>query len=836
MAQTNAINNKRISILYGNAFSGNITVLLSSLIIAYLLKEAVPAKTLVSWLILMYAVSFYRFFLLADYKKNNEHTPSHQIYETRYSYATGLIGVGWAIIIYTGLNQPEFEYRIYSILLLTAIISIAIPIFSSSIKTIYFYITPSLITSVPILLLAGGNFTALGLAIILFAIMIIRAGVNNHKTLLDAISLSIRAQDLNKDLSHLHSEKIISEERMQDIMNYAPAAICVKDLQGHFTFANKKAADLYKTSHKKIIGKTLFDILPHDIATKLQKNDMEVCNTATSLEYEESVPQDDGIHHYISIKFPLFDPDGNIYAVGGVSTDITERVRVDESLRMSQQRLLLHREQSPVGIIEWNTNFEIIEWNPAAEKIFGFTKEEIQENNIIDKILPESAKPAVNNVWKDLLSHKGGTYSLNENITKDGRVILCEWHNTPLVDNKGIIIGVTSLVDDVTQRQINEENIRHTQKMDAIGKLTGGIAHDFNNMLGVILGFSYLLNERMPKENEKLISYSQQITTAAENAKKLTSKLLEFSRKAPSSNEKTYITTLLEDMRHMLERTLTARIKLNINANHSSWPVWIDKSRLEDAILNMSINSMHAMPDGGKLTLTLENAHLDSNETNLNIPAGDYVKLTVSDNGIGMSNKIKEKIFDPFFTTKGTEGTGLGLSQVYGFVQQSNCGIHVDSIPGQGTDISLYIPRYVNDKEHNTIRHDTKQDINHLKGTETILVVDDEPALLELTQEILTRFGYTVLIAERAKAALDILKQERIDLIISDVIMPEMDGYQLATEVEKHYPDIKIQIVSGYSDKLDSSLSNQTLHENRIHKPFHASELLSKVRQLLDNK
>ena len=828
------VNNERISILYANAFSGNITVLLSSLIFAYLLRDPVSASILISWLLFMHLVSYYRFWLLSDYNKNKNKVAVHEKYETRYTNATGLIGIGWAAIIFTGINQPVFEYRIYSILLLTAIIAISVPIFSSSIKTIIYYISPAMLFNLPVLLLNGGNDTALALALIIFSAMVIRAGINNHNTLIKAITLRINSQELNEELSKLHIEKVLSEERMQGIMDYAPTAIYVKDLDGHFTFGNKKVADLHEMTRAELIGKTLFDILPRNVAEVINNNDIAVYNSATPMKYEEKAPQADGMHHYISIKFPLFNDNGDIYAVGGVSTDITERVRIEESLRISQQRLLLHREQSPVGIIEWNTNFEVTDWNPAAEKIFGFTKEETLGLRISDKITPENIRPDVNKVWQELLSQNGGSYSLNENLTKDGRTILCEWHYTPLIDDKGNVIAITSLVDDVTKRQMNEINLRHNQKMDAIGKLTGGIAHDFNNMLGIILGFSELLRQQIPKDNAKLIQYDDQIIIAAEKARKLTSKLLEFSRKTPSSNEMTYITTLLEDMRHMLEKTLTARIQLSFDFKNDIWPVWLDPSRLEDAIINISINSMHAMPSGGMLTLSLENTQLADNEKNMNLKAGDYVKLSIRDNGTGMPDEVKEKIFDPFFTTKGTEGTGLGLSQVYGFLQQSKCGIYVDSKEEQGTEISIYIPRYKNKEKHNTSSN--KKSINPVTGTETILIVDDEPILLELTQEILENYGYTVFKAERAKEALDILKHESIDLLISDVIMPEMDGYQLATEVEKIYPNVKIQIVSGYSEESKTNLINKNLHENQLYKPLKADRLLNRIREILDNK
>jgi len=515
-------------------------------------------------------------------------------------------------------------------------------------------------------------------------------------------------------------------------------------------------------------------------------------------------------------------------------TTENELKSAEEVLRLSHQRFLLHREHSPLAVIEWNTDFEFLDWNPAAQRIFGYTKEEVVGCHITEKILPESAREAVDKIWHELLTNKGGTYSLNENTTKDGRVILCEWHNTPLVDDEGKVIGVASLVEDITERKQNEDNLRQSQKMEALGKLTGGIAHDFNNMLGVILGFTELLKDRVDIKDPKQIKYCNEVLNAAERAKKLTSKLLAFSRKTPSTVEKTDINALLNSMQHMLEKTLTHRIKLGFLLDKNICPVLIDKTLMEDAVLNICINSMHAMPDGGSLVISTSEIQLSGSVAyNLNVDSGNYLLLSIADNGMGMSHDTQQKIFDPFFTTKGAEGTGLGMSQVYGFIQQSNAGIQVDSEPGKGTKISLYIPCFVE------IKNEQKEDqkLNLVKspsGIETILVVDDEASLLSLTAEILTDFGYSVCCAVNAKQALEVLECQHVDLLLSDVIMPGMDGYQLAVEVKKLYPELKIQMVSGYSDKHEDDMSDSLLYQQRLQKPVSSEKLLQRVRALLD--
>ena len=709
MLHAGAITNERVRILFAKAPASLITAIFAAIIVALLFREQISSSVLLLWLGFMFLINIVRGWIIIDYKKHKDNISDHSIFEKRYYLLASLVGACWAFIIFLGLNLPGFEYRLYSLLLLVAIISISIPAFSSSIKTLYFYTAPSLIVSVPLLLMRGGNDALLAAAIIVFSAMALRSGKDFYNTLIDSFTARFQAQEMAENIKQLDHDKSETE-----------------------------------------------------------------------------------------------------------------------------QRLLLHREQSPVGIIEWNTDFEIIEWNPAAQKIFGFSEEEVKGCHITERILPESARPAINEIWAVLLANKGGTYSLNENKTKDGRVIMCEWHNTPLVDNNGNVIAVTSLVEDVTSRQRDEDNLRHSQKMDAIGKLTGGIAHDFNNMLGVILGYSRLLKESAVGNNPRLIKYSDQIITAGERAKKLTTKLLEFSRKAPSSAETTDINKLLEGMRDMLQKTLTPRIKLEMNLQENLWPVWLDPTRFEDAILNMSINAMHAMPDGGRLTLTSENVQpVDKDVHNMDINAGDYVLLSLEDTGTGMSQEVQSRIFEPFFTTKGTEGTGLGLSQVYGFLQQSQCGIDIESEQGHGTRVIIYIPRY-HENEKEKLEKCSTELVDLPSGEETILVVDDETALLEYVEEILTTYDYTVLCAENAEQALEILQSNSVDLMFSDVIMPGKDGYQLATEVAKLYPKIKIQMASGFSDDLNLSLANEKLHQQRLHKPYTLEQILLRVRKLLD--
>lgn len=380
--------------------------------------------------------------------------------------------------------------------------------------------------------------------------------------------------------------------------------------------------------------------------------------------------------------------------------------------------------------------------------------------------------------------------------------------------------------------ELKNEQLRSSQKMDALGKLTGGIAHDYNNMLGVILGYADLLNNALNNE-PKPAKYINEIIHAAERGARLTQKLLAFSKKKTLHASVVNINKLLHEERHMLEKTLTARIQLNYNLDEDLFPVYLDNDDLEDAILNMCINAMHAMKNKGQLTIETHNEFIDKPDShNFRLSAGEYTVLCIADTGCGMNHETLANIFDPFYSTKGDKGTGLGLSQVYGFVTSSGGTIKVYSEPNKGTRFSLYFPRHhasSNDEE----QLPTRENIQNGNG-ESILVVDDEASLCALTAEILTNHGYKTLQAENAQQALEILKSNPVNILFTDIIMPEMDGYELAAIVQKEYPSVKIQLASGFTDSHHVDMLDKDLHNKLIQKPYTSQTLLLAINTLLN--
>lgn len=346
------------------------------------------------------------------------------------------------------------------------------------------------------------------------------------------------------------------------------------------------------------------------------------------------------------------------------------------------------------------------------------------------------------------------------------------------------------------------------------------------------MGYANLL-EGSFTDQQKLAKYAHEIHHAGERGAKLTRKLLAFSRHIASDEELININVLLLDQQDMLEKALTARIKLVLELSEDLWSVWIDDADFEDAVLNLSINAMHAMEEGGQLIIRTSNEKINRADAYyLHLDEGDYAVLSIIDTGCGMDEKTKAKIFEPFYSTKGDKGTGLGLSQVYGFVERSGGAISVYSKPEEGTRFVLYFPRYHDNKESK--KSENVKNVTNYSGKETILIVDDEPGLLFLASETLSNKGYKTFCAKDAKQALEILENESIDLLLSDIIMHGMDGYKLAAIVQDKYPAVKIQLTSGFDGDHRETILDHSLHQKLLNKPYSSQVLLQRIRELFD--
>lgn len=474
--------------------------------------------------------------------------------------------------------------------------------------------------------------------------------------------------------------------------------------------------------------------------------------------------------------------------------------------------------------------------NATPLKLAGLNKNDVLGKKLWDCHWFAYSNTAQEKIHSDCqIAAQGETINREIEFALKDSKIWVDFSVHPVFDDQGKVKFLVAEARDATRRRLAEEHSKRSQKMDALGKLVGGIAHDYNNMLGVILGYAELLEmkcENMQKEEKGIKNYINEIIRAGERGRTLTRKILGFSKPESSNPDICNVNQALQGLKDMLEKSLTASISLKYEFYEPAWNVWIDPNELEDAILNMSINAKYAMPEGGRLTITTKNIYLASKEAKLlGLTSNDYVKLSISDIGCGMDDLTITHIFDPFFTTKGDAGSGLGLSQVFGFMERSGGAITVYSELNTGTQFNLYFPRF--HKDHHTHKTFDKRTAPQLTGSERILVVDDEPALRELANQILTHFGYQVLTANSGEAALNTLAAQPIDLMLSDVIMPNMDGYQLARQVSLLYPSVKIQLASGFSDNRHTG-SDLYLKEKMLNKPYSSKELLSSIRILLD--
>jgi len=646
-----------------------------------------------------------------------------------------------------------------------------------------------------------------------------------------------------------------------------------------------------------------------------------------------------------------------------LEAEVQTRKKAERALYESQQKLLMHVQQTPLGVIDWSLEGEAMSWNPAAEKIFGWTSVEMIGRGWRERLVPEAEADEFETMWADLRERRGGSHAISRNLTRDGRVITCEWFNTHLVDEEGRLIGIASLVQDITQRvraeqalreseerfskafqaspaavgimsiedghfldvndnfvklfghpravivgntdlrlglwrseadrqrlfklllkdhsvsdfecslktadgsvrtallsaervrlgekdcallQVHdltermnlEEQLRQSQKMEAIGQLAAGVAHDFNNLLTIISGHASLL-KTLSFENEEDAESVAEIAAAAERAANLTRQLLAFSRKQVMQPAIIDLSAVVNDSVKMLKRLVGETIEVETEFADPPPLTEADVGMIEQIILNLAVNARDAMPEGGRLTVRTGHRVMDEADAGRNpeASAGRFVYLSVTDSGCGMDKETQARIFEPFFTTKDVgKGTGLGLSTVYGIVKQHHGWIEVDSEVGRGTTFTILFPAAEADSE-STARI-TKADTDR-SGEEGILVVEDEAPLRRMLARTLSRFGYKVFEAGDGPTALEIWRDraDEIDLLLTDMVMPEgMSGHDLAKSIHRDRPGLPVIYTSGYTPELfgeDGEVDKEILF---VPKPYRITAVVDLIRQVFDSE
>jgi PAS domain S-box-containing protein len=519
----------------------------------------------------------------------------------------------------------------------------------------------------------------------------------------------------------------------------------------------------------------------------------------------------------------------------GATADITDRRRLERERGKLLERLQIQMERMPVACILTGPDYRISYWNPAAVRIFGHSAAEAAGRAIEELILPTPARPAAADHLRSLAKKDMSAHVTWANVAKDGRKVTCEWHTTPLLDAEGSFAGIQAMAIDITERATLEGQLRQAQKMEAIGRLAGGIAHDFNNLLTAVSGYSDLLLETIKRE-DPIRGHVDEIRKAAQRAADLTRQLLAFSRKQVLEPRLLDLNGVLTEMDKMLRRVIGEDIDLVTYLDASLGHVKADPGQIEQVVMNLVVNARDAMPKGGRLTIETRNVELDESyaRTAPDVRPGPYVLVSVSDNGSGIPPEVLPHLFEPFYTTKERgKGTGLGLSTVYGIIKQSGGHVTVYSEPGRGATFKVYFPR-VAETADAAARPGTRRR-RAPKGTETLLVVEDEAPVRRLLLQVLRQNGYRLLEAPNAAEAIAAAERHAgpIHLMVTDVVMPGMSGRELAQKLAPVRPDMKVLFMSGYTE-------NAIVHHGEldpgtafIAKPFTPDSLARKVREVL---
>ena len=506
-----------------------------------------------------------------------------------------------------------------------------------------------------------------------------------------------------------------------------------------------------------------------------------------------------------------------------------------ESLRRSEMNFRSLVTNAPYGICRCDSAGQLLDVNPALLAVLGYSSAQELVGKHLGALYTDTHQ------WFELADHLRSAAPLNGLIVewkrKDGTSTVVRVSGRAVSDgNKGTAFEL--FAEDVTERRALEQQLRQSQKMEAVGRLAGGIAHDFNNLLMVISGYSEFLLDRLGPE-PTLRGPAQEIASAAGRATSLTRQLLAFSRKQMMAPKILDLNGVVTENLKMLTRVIGEDIDLVMVPAAGLGAVRADAGQIEQVIMNLAVNARDAMPSGGKLTIETSNVSLDDDYARFHAPLrpGDYVMLAISDNGLGMDSETQSHIFEPFFTTKGLKGTGLGLSTVYGIVKQSGGYIWVYSEPGKGTTFKIYLPRVPERAESPAQVASHEESAATEPGTETVLIVEDETNLRYLVRQFLEKQGYRVIEAADGAVAMQIAVAHEgvIHLLLTDVIMPGMNGRELAQRMAEIRPNTKVLYMSGYTENVIGHNGTLDAGVRLLQKPFTLRELKSKVREVLDS-
>jgi len=631
---------------------------------------------------------------------------------------------------------------------------------------------------------------------------------------------------------YAENARIESEKKYRQLFEQATDAIFIFDRSGVLLEVNSRACEILGCDDDELLGtniKALF--AAHEMSANPLR--LDELFSGEKVFGERQIEAKNGTLIATEISAKKLDEQ----RAQAIVRDISRRKRLEENLRLLQSAVYQTHDSIVLTTAELDEpGPQIVFVNPAFSVMTGYSSEEVIGKT--PRILQgEKTDRAVLDRMRRCLIEGKEFRGEVINYRKDGSEYWLEWNVTPLLNEKNEITHYIAVQQDITNRKLLEEQLRQSQKMEAIGRLAGGVAHDFNNLLTVITGYCDLSLPLIEK-NSTLGKNVEQIKQAGERATNLTRQLLAFSRTQIFQTRVLNLNQIIGDMELMLRRLIPENIEFLVDLSEDVGTIRADSGQIEQVIMNLVVNARDAMPNGGKLRITTDETCLRAKQSAqfADIKPGNYVRLTISDSGTGISDEVKKKIFEPFFTTKNSDkGTGLGLSTAYGIVLQSGGYITVKSEIGDGATFFVYLPRvFGEDAEDITPVADTEKTALPA-DSKTILIVEDEELVLNMVRKILLSWKFNVLVARDGKEAFEICTRsaEPIDLLISDIVMPHMNGRELAERAAVFQPQMRVLFMSGYTDDavLRQGISEET--ENFIQKPFTPAALAKKILKII---
>jgi PAS domain S-box-containing protein len=642
-----------------------------------------------------------------------------------------------------------------------------------------------------------------------------------------------RAVDTLREEVNVRRSQDVDLRRLAAIVESSDDAIIAATFEGIITDCNASAGRMLGFSREELIGKPISLITPPDLRNEPLESQNRLLKGESVARFESLRVRKDGkpIHVAIAVS-PVKDQDGRIVGGAAILRDITERKAMEDALRRSEASFRSFVENAPYGILRTTPEGEIVQANPALVEMLGYdTKQEVLGLRMATDVYrnPEDRDQAT--LWSSKQDSVRGVEVDWKHKSGKTFTIRCAAH--VVKDSNGHLEFLEGIVEDISERRAMEQQLRQGQKMEAIGRLAGGIAHDFNNLLGVIIGYGDLISEQVGA-NGSLHHPVEQIRKAADRASTLTRQLLAFSRQQVLEMKVLNLNAVVAEMGSLLQRLLGEDIQLETSLDPALGQVKADQGQIGQVIMNLAVNARDAMPGGGQLLIQTQNISFNEESVLLQPPMipGEYVMILVKDTGMGMDAQTQAHIFEPFFTTKEQgKGTGLGLATVYGYVKQSGGYVWVKSEPGAGTTFTIYLPQV---SQTASQHRGSSTPAATGRGAGTILLVEDEESLRTLTRNLLEESGYKVLEACNGNEAVELAEEycDPIHLLLSDMVMPGMNGRVVAEKVTRLHPGIKVAFMSGYTGFSSSEASK--IEAVIIPKPFTRNTLLQKLSDALE--